>query len=80
MVGVGIEFCISLLGEKPWQCETCPKAFLHKDTYKAHIRRHKGKQALGILPVAIFHFFFVVVKEKNQWLFFTSFFSAPFFV
>ena len=56
MVGVGIEFCISLLGEKPWQCETCPKAFLHKDTYKAHVRRHKGKHALGILPVAISHY------------------------
>ena len=76
--GVSIEFCISLLGEKPWQCETCPKAFLHKDTYKAHIRRHKGKQALGILPVAIFHFFLLWLKRKTSGYFSPLFFPPLF--
>ena len=31
-------------GEKPFQCEECPKAFLHKESYKAHVRRHKGEK------------------------------------
>lgn len=28
------------LGEKPWSCTYCSKSFLHKDTYKTHVRRH----------------------------------------
>ena len=33
-----------IVGEKPFQCEECPKAFLHKESYKAHVRRHKGEK------------------------------------
>lgn len=32
------------IGEKPWQCGHCPKAFLHKESFKAHERRHKGEK------------------------------------
>lgn len=33
-----------LSGERPWQCEHCAKAFLHKETYRAHVRRHTGEK------------------------------------
>lgn len=29
-------------GERPWSCQYCTRRFLHRDTYKAHLRRHLG--------------------------------------
>ena len=29
---------------KPWKCEMCGKAFLNKDSYNSHLRRHRGEK------------------------------------
>ena len=31
-------------GERPWKCEYCGKDFLHKDSWKCHLRRHRGEK------------------------------------
>ena len=35
------------MGVKQFKCEYCEKAFLNKDTFKTHLRRHKGEKPFG---------------------------------
>ena len=38
--------CVSctLAGEKPYQCNYCPKSFYLLDNYQYHVRQHTGKK------------------------------------
>ena len=31
-------------GDRPWKCEYCDKDFLHKESWKCHMRRHRGER------------------------------------
>ena len=34
----------TLAGEKPYQCNYCPKSFYLLDNYQYHVRQHTGKK------------------------------------